>query len=129
MKNETKGRRTSIGNGARILSCNSMAKVVKAEYHYKALTPMEVTPIDTTTMLKSIESLAKNIVFACCVDWRFENVSKTSKTEDFIVYGDMNDKIIGTVVVIHLKAINQNQVKQIEDELNKTIFQTQKENI
>ena len=38
-------------------------------------------------------------------------------------------KIIGTVVVIHLKAINQNQVKQIEDELNKTIFQTQKENI
>ena len=25
----------------------------------------------------------------------------------------MNDKIIGTVVVIHLKAINQNQVKQI----------------
>ena len=124
MKNETKGRRTSIGNVARILSCNSMAKVVKAEYHYKAL-----TPIDTTTMLKSIESLAKNIVFACCVDWRFENVSKTSKTEDFIVYGDMNDKIIGTVVVIHLKAINQNQVKQIEDELNKTIFQTQKENI
>ena len=51
MKNETKGRRTSIGNVARILSCNSMAKVVKAEYHYKALTPMEVTPIDTTTML------------------------------------------------------------------------------
>ena len=117
MKNETKGRRTSIGNVARILSCNSMAKIVKAEYHYKALTPMEVTPIDTTTMLKAIESLAKNIVFACCVDWRFENVSKTS------------DKIIGTVVVIHLKAINQNQVKQIEDELNKTIFQTQKENI
>ena len=93
---ETKGRRTSIGNVARILSCNSMAKVVKAEYRYKALTPTEVTPIDTTTMLKSIESLAKNIVFACCVDWRFENVSKTSKTEDFIVYGDMNDKIIGT---------------------------------
>ena len=125
MKNETKGRRTSIGNVARILSCNPMAKIVKAEYRYKALTPTEVTPIDTTTMLKSIESLAKNIVFACCVDWR----SKTSKTEDFIVYGDMNDKIIGTVVVIHLKAINQNQVKQIEDELNKTIFQTQKENI
>mgnify|MGYP000704664729 CR=1 FL=1 len=61
---ETKGRRTSIGNVARILSCNSMAKVVKAEYRYKALTPTEVTPIDTTTMLKSIESLAKNIVFA-----------------------------------------------------------------
>ncbi len=129
MKNETKGRRTSIGNVARILSCNPSAKIVKAEYRYKALTPTEVTPIDTTTMLKSIESLAKNIVFACCVDWRFENVSKTSKTEDFIVYGDMNDKIIGTGVVIHLKAINQNQVKQIEDELNKTIFQTQKENI
>lgn len=108
---ETKGRRTSIGNVARILSCNSMAKVVKAEYRYKALTPTEVTPIDTTTMLKSIESLAKNIVFACCVDWRFENVSKTSKTEDFIVYGDMNDKIIGTVVVIHLKAINQKSSK------------------
>lgn len=126
---ETKGRRTLISNLANVLSENPSAKIVKAEYRYKALTRAEVTPIETTTMLKSIESLAKNIVFACCVDWRFENVSKTSKTEDFIVYGNMNDKIIGTVVVIHLKAINQNQVKQIEDELNKTIFQTQKENI
>ena len=61
MKNETKGRRTSIGNVARILSCNSMAKVVKAEYHYKALTPMEVIPIDTTTMLKSIESWRRTL--------------------------------------------------------------------
>lgn len=126
---ETKGRRTLISNLANVLSENPSAKIVKAEYRYKALTSTEVTPIDTTTMLKSIESLSKNIVFTCCVDWIFENVSKTSKTEDFIVYGDMNDKIIGTVVVIHLKAINQNQVKQIEDELNKTIFQTPKENI
>lgn len=126
---ETKGRRTLISNLANVLSENPSAKIAKAEYRYKALTSTEVTPIDTTTMLKSIESLAKNIVFACCVDWRFENVSKTSKTEDFIVYGDMNDKIIGTVVVIHLKVIEPNQVKQIEDELNKTIFQTQKENI
>lgn len=118
-----KRRRTSIKNLARVLSFDPMALIVKAEYQYKAQSVSdEIKPIDTTTMLESIEALEDNIVFYDIVDWTYEKVSDTSDTEDFIVYGDLHDSMVGTIVVMYLKVVNRHTVTHIENELNKTIF-------
>ncbi|MBQ4523779.1 MAG: hypothetical protein IJA10_12625 [Lachnospiraceae bacterium] len=118
-----KSKRTSIRNLARVLSFDPMAQIVKAEYQYKAQSVSdEVKPIDTTTMLESIEALADNVVFSDLVDWTYKNVSDTSNTEDFIVYGDLHDSMVGTIVVMYLRVVDGHTVTHIENELNKTIF-------
>lgn len=118
-----KNKRTSIRNLVRVLSFDPMAQIVKAEYQYKAKSASdEIKPIDTTTMLESIEALEDNVVFSDLVDWTYKNVSDTSITEDFIVYGDLQDSMIGTIVVVYLKVTDGHKVEHIENELNKTIF-------
>ena len=123
-----KNRRTSIRNLAKILVLDCMAEIVKAEYQYKAQSVSdEVKSIETITMLESMKLLNDNVVFADFVDWRYEKVSDTINTEDFIVYGDLHDSMVGTIVVIYMKAINGYTVEDIENELNKTIFSELKE--
>lgn len=125
-----KSRRISIRNLTRILVSNYMAQIVKAEYQYKAQSIVDETkPIETNIMLKSIQSLNENVIFSDFVDWSYEKVSDTFNTEDFVVYGDLHDSTIGTVVVMHLKIINGFTVEDVENELNKTIFTELKENI
>lgn len=123
-----KSRRTSIRNLTKVLVFNYMAQIVKAEYQYKAHILNETKPIETNIMLKSIQSLNENAIFSDFVDWSYEKVSDTSNTEDFVVYGDLHDSTIGTVVVMHLKIINGFTVEDVENELNKTIFTELKEN-
>lgn len=118
-----KRRRTSIKNITRVVSFDPMALIVKAEYQYKDLSLSgEVKPIDTTTMLESIEALEDNVVFSDIVDWTYEKVSDTSDTEDFIIYGDLHDSMVGTIVVIYLSVTDGHTTEHIENELNKTIF-------
>ena len=123
-----KNRRTLIRNLAKILVLDCMAEIVKAEYQYKAQSVSdEVKSIETITMLESMKLLNDNVVFADFVDWRYEKVSDIINTEDFIVYGDLHDSMVGTIVVIYMKAINGYTVEDIENELNKTIFSELKE--
>lgn len=118
-----KQRRISISNFANILAYNTSTRIVKAEYQHKALRPSEeIEPIDAATMLKSIIMLEDNVVFSNAVDWTYENVSEISDTEDFIVYGDFHDNIIGTVVVIHLIVEDGHTVEEVEQKLRETIF-------
>lgn len=70
-------------------------------------------------MLESIESLDDNVVFDTFVDWTYENVSEKSDTEDFILYGDLHDSIVGTIVVVYLRLVDGHTVEHVEDELNK----------
>lgn len=115
-------KRTSIRNLARVLSFTPMAQIVKAEYQYKAqILSDEIKPIDITTMMESIELLEDNVVFADFVDWTYERKSG-SDAEDFIIYGDLHDSIVGTIVVICLKVMDGHTVEHIENELKKTIF-------
>lgn len=118
-----KSRRTSIKNLANILSFDPIAKIVKAEYRYKMQSVSdEIKPIDTTTMLESIKALEDNVVFSGFVDWTYKNVSNTSNAEDFIVYGDLHDSMVGTIVVMYLRVEDDFTVELVEKRLNETIF-------
>ena len=113
-------RKTSIRNIANVLCYDPMAQIVKAEYRYKAQSLSDTTDaIDAVTMLESIESLEDNVVFADLVAWTYENVSEKSDTDDFILYGDLHDSIVGTIVVVHLRLVDGHTVEHVEDELNK----------
>lgn len=113
-------QKTSIKNIANILCYDPIAQIVKAEYRYKASLTLSTTdPIDAVTMLESIESLDDNVVFDTFVDWTYENVSEKSDTEDFILYGDLHDSIVGTIVVVYLRLVDGHTVEHVEDELNK----------
>lgn len=79
-------------------------------------------PIDTITMLESIKALECNVVFNDIVDWTYETISEKSDSEDFVLYGDLHDPIVGTIVVMHLRLLDGHTVEQMETELNKTIF-------
>lgn len=118
-----KRKRTSIRNLARILVFENMAQIVKAEYQYKAQSVSdEIKPIDKITMLESIESLDDNVVFSDFVDWTYSNVLDSPNAEDFIVYGDVHDSMVGTIVVMYLKATSKYTVEEIEQMLNETVF-------
>lgn len=115
-----KRNKTSIRNIANILCYDPMAQIVKAEYQYRAQSLLDASDsIDTVTMLESIESLEDNVVFADLVDWTYENVSEKSDTEDFVLYGDLHDSIVGTIVVVYLQLIDGHTVEHVVDELNK----------
>lgn len=122
-------RRTSIRNIANVLCYDPLAQIVKAEYQYRAQSLSDASDlIETVTMLESIESLEDNVIFADLVDWTYENISGKSDTEDFVLYGDLRDSIIGTIVVVYLQLIDGHTVEHVEDELNKrypTIFSKQ----
>lgn len=119
MKNE----KTFTRNLANILCHDPMARIIKAEYQYKAQSMSSTQDIvDTTTMLESLASLEDNVVFSNVVDWTYENVSEISDTEDFIVYGDLHDSIVGTVVVMYLLVEDDFTVEYIEQKLKETIF-------
>lgn len=112
--------KTSIRNIASILCYDPIAQITRAEYKYKAQSQLGVSDsIDAITMLESIESLEDNVVFADIVDWTYENVSEQSDTEDFILYGDLHDSIIGTIVVVYLRLVDGHTVEHVETELNK----------
>lgn len=112
--------KTSIRNIANVLCHDPMAQIVKAEYQYKVESLSGVPDsIDTITMLESIESLEDNVVFNDIVDWTYENISELSDTEDFVLYGDLHDSMVGTIVVVYLRLVDGHTVEHIETELNK----------
>lgn len=123
-------RKTSIRNIANVLCYDPMAKIIRAEYQYRAQSLSGISDpaqsllgesdsIDAITMLESIESLEDNVVFANLVDWTYKNVSEKSDTEDFVLYGDLHDSIAGTIVVVHLRLVDGHTVEHVETELNK----------
>lgn len=69
-----------------------------------------------------ILQLEDNVVFSDVVDWTYENVSDISDTEDFVVYGDFHDSIVGTVLVMYLLVEDGNTIEDVEQMLNKTVF-------
>lgn len=113
-------RKTSIRNIANVLCYDPLAQIVKAEYQYKAKPTLnKKDSIDTITMFESIESLEDNVVFNNTVDWTYQNVSDKSDTEDFVLYGDLHDSMIGTIVVVYLRLVDGHTVEYVETELNK----------
>ena len=114
-------KRTLIRNLADILIHDNYARIVKAEYQYKDKTVPSKDILDGNLVYESIASIEESI-FSDAIDWTYENVSEISDTEDFIVYGDFHDSIVGTVVVMHLLVEDGNTVEEVEQILNKTIF-------
>lgn len=118
-----KNKRTLIRNIVRVVSFDPMAQIVKAEYQHKDQSlSNEIKPIDATTMLESIEALGDNVVFSDVVEWTYKKVSDTSDTGDFVIYGDSHDSMVGTIVVMYLKVVDGYIAEDVENELNKTIF-------
>lgn len=111
-------KKTSIRNIANVLCYDPMAQIVKAEYQYNSWFSPNKEDIEAITMLESISSLEDNVVFANIVDWTYENVSEATEIEDIILYGDLRE-IIGTNVVIHLRATNNHTVEHVVNELDK----------
>lgn len=114
----------STKNVANILIYNQLAEIIKAEYRYQAqsVQPETESIEDNMTVLKSIESLKDSVIFADAVEWTYENVSENSETEDFILYGDLHDSMIGTIVVIYLRVKDGCTVEKVEGKLRETIF-------
>lgn len=118
-----KTKLTSTRNIANILCYRPLAQIVKAEYRYKAQSVKDdVKLIDATTMLESIAALEDNVVFSDYVDWTYTNISDFSGTEDFIIYGDLHDSMVGTVVVMYLRVADDYTVEEVEKKLRDTIF-------
>lgn len=117
-----KRKKISIRNLVNVLCYDTMAEIIKAEYLYVKRSPTKEENIDTVTMLEGISLLEDSVVFTNVVDWTYENVSGISDTEDFIVYGDLHDSILGTIVVLHLRVVNEHNTNHIEKEFEKTYF-------
>lgn len=115
---------TSTKNVANILVYNQFAEILKAEYHYQTQSEQrEIKPIENiATVLESIESLEDSVIFSDAVDWIYENVSENSDTENFILYGDIHDSMVGTIVVIYLRVKDGCTVEKVEQKLRETIF-------
>ena len=65
---------------------------------------------------------------ACAADIRkgpLENARQTlvdcgiSDKEDFIVYGDLHDSILGTIVVLHLRVVNEHNTNHVKMEFER----------
>lgn len=118
---EVKKKLTSTKNIANLFN-KGMVTMQSAEYLYKSFPGENPEIADTKELEDNVKSLAQSGIFADSVEWHYQLTSHISDTEDFIITGDCNDALAGTVVIMFVCVADGFTLEDVEKQLNQTIF-------